>query len=103
VGNLFERLNPGRPPPVEKPSKKLGADPKPLLTDVLTNGPVPATFIQERGAVHGFTRKQLRRAKRQMNIASFKEAGKLNGRWFWALCPPDPANSAPPADRLASG
>jgi hypothetical protein len=53
--------------------------------------------------VHGFTRKQLRRAKRQMNIASFKEAGKLHGRWFWVLRAPAPAKPVPPADHLAFG
>lgn len=56
-----------------------------FLTDVLTNGPVPAIVVEERGAAHGFSTDQLKRAKRRMGIVAFKEKGKLDGRWFWAL------------------
>jgi len=91
VANLFERLDKGRPPPIEEPIKqsRKNADLRTLLMDVLANGPVPATIVGERGAAHGFSRKQLRCAKRQMNIVTFKETGKLHGRWLWAL--PQPA------------
>jgi len=91
MASLFERLDKGRPPPVEEainqPRKQLrkSADPKTLIMDVLANGPVPCTLVEERGAVHGFTKKQLSYARRQMRIVSFKEVGKINGRWFWAL------------------
>jgi hypothetical protein len=53
--------------------------------DVLANGPVPVTIVEERGAAHGLSKKQLRCTRVQMNIVAFKETGKLNGRWFWAL------------------
>jgi hypothetical protein len=53
--------------------------------DVLVNGPVPVTIIEERGAAHGLSKKQLRCAKQQMAIVAFKEVRKLHGRWFWAL------------------
>ena len=36
------------------------------------------------------------RAKQKMNIAVFKEAGKMDGRWFWSLAehaPPEPTSS----------
>jgi hypothetical protein len=94
VVSLFERLDKGRPPPVEevvKQSRKQSrrsADPKILLMDVLVNGPVPATLVEERAAVHGLTKKQLRSAREQMKIVAFKELGKPHGRWFWALSPP---------------
>jgi hypothetical protein len=55
-----------------------------FLQDILLNGPVLATTIEERGAARGFSVDQLKRAKRKLEIATFKEA-KLDGRWFWAL------------------
>ena len=85
--SLFERLDKGRPPPTEgaiKQSRK-NADQKTFLLDVLANGPVPTTLIQERGAAHGFSKKQLYCARRLMNIVAFKEVGKPHGRWFWVL------------------
>ena len=87
MANLFERLDKGRPPPVEEPIKqsRRHAGQKALIKDVLANGPAPVTLVEERGAAHGFTKKQLSYARRQMRIVSFKEVGKTNGRWFWAL------------------
>ena len=66
MASLFKRLNEGRPPPTEKTTKHItqeNADQKTLLRGVLANGPVPATIIEERGAAHGFSKKQLRCAK----------------------------------------
>jgi hypothetical protein len=85
--DIFERLSAGRPPPTEKTIKqsRRHADQKALLMDVLANGPAPATLVEERGAAHGFTKKQLIYAKQQMRIVAFKEVRKLHGRWFWAL------------------
>ena len=87
VANLFERLNKGRSPQIEEPIKqsRKHAGQKALIKDVLANGPAPATLVAERGAAHGFTKKQLSYARRQMRVVSFKEVGKTNGRWFWAL------------------
>jgi hypothetical protein len=87
MASLFERLDRGRPPPTEATIKqpRRSADRRTFLLDMLSNGPVPATTIEERGAAHGFTRKQLRYAREQMNIDAFKEVGRLNGRWFWRL------------------
>jgi hypothetical protein len=62
-----------------------GANIKTFLMDILANGPVPATLVEERGAAHGFSKKQLYCAREQMNIASFKEVGKLHGPWYWVL------------------
>jgi hypothetical protein len=89
--SLFERLNRGRPPQIEEAVEPQlrRADPKArlktLLTDVLANGPAPTTLVQERGAAHGFSRKQLYCARQQMKIVAFKEVGKRHGSWFWAL------------------
>ena len=44
--------------------------------DILIGGPVPVTLIVERGTAHGFTEKQLRYAREQMNIVAFKETGR---------------------------
>ena len=78
-----------------KQSRK-NADLKTFLLDVLLGGSVPVTLIVERGAVHGFTEKQLRYAREQMNIIAFKETGRPNGCWLWAL-PHD--NRSSPAQR----
>jgi hypothetical protein len=86
VVNLFERLAKKRPlaeAASQQPHRR--ADSKALLMDVLANGPVPATLVEERGAAHGLSKKQLRHTREQMKIVAFKEVGKLNGRWFWAL------------------
>jgi len=91
MASLFERLDKGRPPPIETPTEMMikqprrSADRRTFLLDMLANGPVPATLVEERGAVHGFTRKQLRDARKQMNIIAIKEVGKNHGRWFWRL------------------
>jgi hypothetical protein len=44
------------------------------------------TLIIERGAEHGFSYDQLKRAKRSLGARAFKkrEAG-LNSPWLWAL------------------
>jgi hypothetical protein len=84
--NIFERLNKGRPP-IEEASKQpphRREDPKIFLKDILANGPAPVTLVEERGAARGFTWIQIRYARRQMKIISFKGPGK-NGGWFWAL------------------
>ena len=91
MADIFERLGRGRPPPTEEASKPQlrGADPKAqlktLLADVLANGPAPTTLVQERGAAHGFSKKQLWDAREKMKIVAFKEIGKRHGRWFLAL------------------
>ena len=86
MASLFERLDRGRPPTEEaiKQSRR-HAGQKALIQDVLANGPAPATLVEERGAAHGFTKKQLRSAREQMKIVAFKEVGKPHGRWIWAL------------------
>ena len=56
-----------------------------FLLDVLANGPVPVKTVEERAAARGFSKDQLDRAKRKMGVVTFKEAGKVNGGWFWSL------------------
>ena len=67
-----------------KQSPRRREDPKIFLKDILANGPVPATLVEERGAAHGFTKIQIRYARWQMKVISFKGPGK-NGGWFWVL------------------
>ena len=85
--SLFERLDRGRPPPTEEPIRqpRRRDDQRAFLLDVLVSGPVPVTRIEERGAAHGFSKKQLIYAKQHMGIVVFKEVGRRNGRWFWRL------------------
>jgi hypothetical protein len=115
MADIFERLAQGRPPPTETAIKThrkgadpilqgrqktgAGADPKDLLMDVLANGPVPTTLVEERGATHGFNVNQLKHAKRRMGIVALKEKGKVGGRWFWAL--PKHAPAKKPNDHFA--
>jgi hypothetical protein len=116
VVSLFERL--GRPQQTKKQSnsgalnphgikkaidhaikkviEKHGADRETFLMDILANGPVPATVVEARGAAHGITRKQLRKARSKMRIMTFKETGKIHGCWLWALPQHDPAAAAAP-------
>ena len=113
MADIFERLARGRPPPTETAIKthcrganpilqerqKTGAGPKNLLIDLLANGPVLTTLVEERGAARGFYMNQLKRAKKQMGIVSLKEKGKVGGPWFWAL--PKHAPAKKPNDHYA--
>ena len=84
--DIFRRLRAGRPATeaaIEQPLRRR-ENPKILLKDVLANGPVPATLVEERGRAHGFSKIQIRYARRQMKIISFKGPGK-HGGWFWVL------------------
>jgi hypothetical protein len=86
--DIFKRLSAGRPPPTEETIKQpphRRENPKIFLKDILANGPAPTTLVQERGAAHGFSRKQLWDAREKMKIVAFKEIGKPHGRWFCAL------------------
>jgi hypothetical protein len=56
-----------------------------FLHDILTNGPVWATTIEQRAAAHGFSKAQLKYAKQKMDVIAFKEKGALEGHWFWAM------------------
>ena len=87
-----------RPSPLERivQQSRRHADLKAFLLDVLLGGPVPVTLIVERGTAHGFTEKQLRYAREQMNIVAFKETGRPHGHWLWVL-PHD--NRSVPAQR----
>jgi hypothetical protein len=85
--DIFKRLAAGRPSPTEgaiKQPPRRREDPKIFLKDILANGPVPVTLVEERGAERGFTWIQLRYARWQLNGISFKGPGK-NGPWFWVL------------------
>jgi hypothetical protein len=70
---------------IQKVIEKHGADRETFLMDILASGPVPMTIIEARAAKRGITPKQLRCAREQMRIITFKETGKLNGCWLWVL------------------
>jgi len=83
--SIFERLAKGRPlTEVASKQPRRREDPKIFLKDILANGPAPVTLIIERGAERGFSWVQIRYARRQMKIISFKGPGK-DGGWFWVL------------------
>jgi hypothetical protein len=50
-----------------------------------SGGPQRVAVVEERAAAHGFSKDQLDRAKKKMGIVAFKEGGKLDGKWYWAL------------------
>ena len=56
-----------------------------FLMSLLTNGPVGMKIIEDKAAERNFTIEQLRRAKRKIGIVTFKQAGTMEGHWFWAL------------------
>jgi putative DNA primase/helicase len=56
-----------------------------FLLDILTNGPMPAKLIEERAAARKFSKDQLDRGKKKVGIVAFKETGKFDGQWLWAL------------------
>jgi hypothetical protein len=76
---------PASPPETLIKQSHRHADLKAFLAGILLHGPTPATLVEERGAAHGYTEKQLRCAKERMNIVAVKETGKPRGRWLWAL------------------
>jgi hypothetical protein len=69
-----------------------------FLLDILANGPVAKKVIQERAAARGFTDEQLRRARAKAGIRTFKETGKRDGAWFWAMAAHMPAGQQPETD-----
>ena len=70
-----------------------------FLLDILANGPVPVKTIEERASVRGFSKDQLDRTKRTICVATFKEPGKIDGRWFWSL----PQRAPAPGGRVDTG
>jgi DNA polymerase bacteriophage-type len=56
-----------------------------FLLDMLANSPVPIKTIEDRADAHGFSKEQLRYARQKMGVVVFKEKGKFEGGWFWAL------------------
>lgn len=54
-----------------------------FLFDILVNSPVPIEIIEQRAITHGFSKTQLKYAKRKMGVVTFKEKA-FQGRWFWA-------------------
>ena len=80
------------------PSKERGqqSDCIVFLMNTLANGPVLIATIEEQGAARGFSKDQLDRAKKKMGVVAFKEQGKLDGQWFWALPQHAPKDDASP-------
>jgi DNA polymerase bacteriophage-type len=64
-----------------------------FLLDMLANGPVPKKTIEERAGAHEFSGEQLKYAKKKMGAVAFKEKGKFEGGWLWALPQDVPADA----------
>jgi len=81
--------------PVKRPRRntdrvsrwKRKTDAEIFLKGVLTNGPMPATVIEELGAARKLSKRQLECAKQRIGATAFKKKGKLHGCWFWTLEP----------------
>jgi hypothetical protein len=56
-----------------------------FLMNLLAKGPVAMKTIEDKAAECRYSKDQLHRAKRKMNVVAFKEEGTLEGHWFWAL------------------
>ena len=56
-----------------------------FLHDMLANGPVPFTSVDDRRTAHGYSTDQLKYARRKIGVVPFKEKGKFDGRWLLAL------------------
>jgi len=65
------------------PGKKDRSGAVMFLMDMLSNGPVPKTLIDELAAARGLSEDQLRKAKTKMGVEAFKE--KFDGGWLWWL------------------
>jgi AAA domain-containing protein len=62
---------------------------KKFLADLLADGPVPKTEIEEAADAHGISNRTLYRAKDDLHLIVEKERGRPNGKWIWRL--PDQA------------
>jgi putative DNA primase/helicase len=56
-----------------------------FLTDRLTRGPAKADDLFEEAKQEGISVKTLRRAKKDLGVVSRKQAGVMDGEWFWSL------------------
>jgi hypothetical protein len=54
-----------------------------FLLERLEGEPVKYDDIVEEAKQNGITMATLRRAKKELNIKSYKERGKTDGEWFW--------------------
>jgi putative DNA primase/helicase len=61
---------------------------KKFLTDLLTNGPLPKTDIEETADANGISNRTLYRAKDDLHLIVEKERGRPNGKWVWRLSEP---------------
>ena len=58
---------------------------KKFLTDLLSDGPLPKTDIEEAADAHGISNRTLYRAKDDLRLIVEKERGRANGKWIWRL------------------
>jgi putative DNA primase/helicase len=56
-----------------------------FLMNLLASGPMEIKIIEDKATERGFSRDQLHRAKRKIGVVAFKQAGTIEGHWFWAL------------------
>jgi Bifunctional DNA primase/polymerase, N-terminal/AAA domain len=60
-------------------------DAKEFLLDYLKDGPKPKEDVEVAAAARGHAEHTLRRAKDDLGVIVFKEAGVAHGRWWWKL------------------
>jgi hypothetical protein len=68
-----------------RPTKTRGPSAQGFLNDILAGGRVLQKTVIERGASHGFSYKQLWRAKDALGVVDFREKGVQAGPSYWAL------------------
>jgi DNA polymerase I-like protein with 3'-5' exonuclease and polymerase domains len=65
-----------------------------FLNIILANGPALRNLIVERGAEHGFSPDQLKRARHTLKVKAFRKRGEgKNSPWWWAFPEDMPADA----------
>jgi putative DNA primase/helicase len=65
------------------------------LKQVLANGPVEVTRIQQEASAAGLSWRSVNRAKSRLNVSAFRTGWGGTGKWFWTLENPKAATEEP--------
>jgi hypothetical protein len=60
-----------------------GSNPRQFLEDLLSAGPVPAAQVFRDAEAHGYSKRQMQRARERLGVKTDK--GGMRGGWSWAL------------------
>ena len=60
-----------------------GSSPRQFLEDLLSDGPVPAAQVFRDAEAHGYSKRQMQRARNRLGVKTDKDG--MRGGWSWAL------------------